>query len=286
MQTREATDTPEKTAGARAPATGSTGPFFALSCAVTWVFATPAALAWMRHEAPSPGAVACAGMSAVGPTLAAFVMAASAAKGAKRRELGAVFGRWRTRLAWIALALFAPAAVHLAATSLYVALGARPAQWFYPPAAPEQWAALVVFPLGEEFGWRGFAHPRMVARHGLVKGSLLLGTGWGLWHLMYSITPQTGGFDVFQFALGMAELPLYSLVIAWAFERSGRSMAVAIAFHAGAHLDHIEHAPRAYLGLHALHLMVVAVVAALAARSMAKRRARRGLELGAAAAAP
>ncbi len=270
MQTREATDTAEETAGGRAPPTGSAGTFFALSCAVTWVFATPAALSWMRHEAPSPGAVACAGLSALGPTLAAFVIAASPASAAKRRELRAVFGRWRTRPGWIALALFAPAAVHLVATGLYVALGAHPAQWFYPPAAPEQWAALVVFPLGEEFGWRGFAHPRMVARHGLVRGSLLLGLAWGLWHLMYSITPQTGGFDVFQFALGMVELPLYSLVIAWAFERSGRSMAVAIAFHAGAHLDHIEHAPRAYLGLHALHLIVVAVVAALAARSMAK----------------
>ncbi len=284
MPTAQATGTPEKTAGARAPTTGGAGIFFALSCAVTWGFATPAALAWMRHEAPSPGAVACAGLSALGPTLAAFAIAASGASGAKRRELRAVFGRWRTHPGWIALALFAPAAVHLVATGIYVALGARPAQWFHPPATPEQWAALVVFPLGEEFGWRGFAHPRIVARRGLVKGSLLLGTGWGLWHLMYSITPETGGFDVFQFALGMAELPLYSLVIAWAFERSGRSMAVAIAFHAGAHLDHIEHAPRADLGLHALHLIVVAVVAALAARSMAKGEARRSLELRAAAA--
>jgi membrane protease YdiL (CAAX protease family) len=279
MPTREAT-TPEKSAGARAPETRGAGLFFVLSCAITWIFATPAALAWMRHEAPSAGAVACAGLSALGPTLAAFAIATAATEG---QPLGAVFGRWRTHPAWIAMALLAPATAHLVATGLYAALGGHPAQWLYPPAAPEQWAALVVFPLGEEFGWRGFAHPRLVARHGLVKGSLLLGTGWGLWHLMYSITPQTGGFDGFQFVLGMAELPLYSLLIAWVFERSGRSMAVAIAFHAGAHLDHIEHAPRAYLGLHALHLTVVAVVAVFAARSMAKSEERRGLWLGAAA---
>jgi membrane protease YdiL (CAAX protease family) len=276
MKTRQPTGTPEKTADALADTRG-TGLFFALACTVTWVFATPAAVAWMHHEAPTPGAVACAGLSALGPTLAAFVLAA------RGRQLGAVFGQWRTHPAWIALALLSPAAIHLVAAGLCVATGGHPPQWFYPPAAPEQWAALVVFPLGEEFGWRGFAHPRMVERHGLVKGSLLLGTVWGLWHLAYSITPLTGGFDLFVFALGMVELPLYSLLIAWVFERSGRSMAVAIAFHAGAHLDHIQRAPREYLALHALHLAVVAVLALLAARSMGKNQPRRGLLLGAAA---
>ena len=52
----------------------------------------------------------------------------------------------------------------------------------------------------------------------------------------------------------MTELPLYALLIAWVFERANRSMAVAIAFHAGAHLDHIERAPRTDLRLHLLHL--------------------------------
>ncbi|MGZ3476202.1 MAG: hypothetical protein ACXWUG_19780, partial [Polyangiales bacterium] len=67
----------------------------------------------------------------------------------------------------------------------------------------------------------------------------------------------------------MVELPLYSLLVAWVFERANRSMAVAIAFHAGGHLDHIEHASRADLRLHALHLAVLAVAAVLAARSLA-----------------
>ena len=72
------------------------------------------------------------------------------------------------------------------------------------------------------------------------------------------------------------ELPLYSLLIAWVFERSNRSMAVAIAFHAGAHLDHIERAPRSDLRLHALHLVVLAVIAVFAARSLATSELERG----------
>lgn len=73
----------------------------------------------------------------------------------------------------------------------------------------------------------------------------------------------------------MAELPLYSLLVTWVFERANRSMAVAIAFHAGAHLDHLELAPKSELGLHALHLVLVGAIALVAARSLSRNDARR-----------
>jgi len=238
--------------------------FFALACGLTWLLAAPLSLAWMHHTTPPPYALACAGLSAFGPLFAALAVAG------RQKRLAAVFGRWRANPAWIVLSLFAPMAVHVLATALSVAVGGTPTQWLHPPQTPEQLAALVVFPLGEEFGWRGFAYPRLVGRYGLVKGSLALGTFWGLWHLMYSVTPDAGGFDTLTFAMTMAELPFYSLLVAWVFERANRSMAVAIAFHAGAHLDHIELAPRTDLRLHATHLVVVAVLAAVAARSLAK----------------
>ena len=57
------------------------------------------------------------------------------------------------------------------------------------------------------------------------------------------------------------------------FERAYRSMAVAIALHAGSHVDHIEWAPRTDLRLHALHILVLAAVAALAAVRLSRRRA-------------
>ncbi len=239
--------------------------FFAAACGVTWLLAAPLALAWMAQEPPPPYALACAGLSAFGPLVAALVVAR------RQKRLGEVFGRWRARPAWVLAALFAPMAVHLIATSRYVAIGGHPSQWLYPPTAPEQIAALVVFPIGEELGWRGFAHPRMVSRYGLVKGSLALGAVWGVWHLVYSVTPAAGGFDAFTFAMTMAELPLYALLIAWIFERTNRSMAVALAFHAGGHLDHLDLAPRTELRLHAMHLLTLVVFAGLAARSIAKR---------------
>ena len=249
------------------PTSGTDGVylFFGLACAITWTMASPAALAWMHHRSPTPLAVAGAGLSAFGPLLAALVVAG------RQRQLRQVFGRWRTRPAWVLLALLAAPLVHLIATALFVAIGGHPDRWFHPPNTPEALAALVVFPLGEEFGWRGFAHPRMVGRHGVVRGALGVGVVWGLWHLAYTITPTAGGFDPLELGMIMTELPLYALLIAWVFERANRSMAVAIAFHAGAHLDHIERAPRTDLRLHLLHLAVLAVAAGAAAWTLGYR---------------
>lgn len=249
--------------------TTRTAGYFLLSWVITWVCALPTAIAWMQHAAPSPLAVAGAGLSAFGPLLAALTFASRSGNASR------IFKPFRADPALILLALAAPFIIHTTATGLYVALGGHPSAWIHPPSTPEQLAALVVFPLGEEFGWRGFAYPRLVERHGLVKGSLLLGLGWGFWHLAYSITPQAAGFDAFTFALTMVELPLYSLLIAWVFERANRGIAVALAFHAGAHLDHIELAPRTELGLQVVHVVVLAVIAGIAARALAVQDARR-----------
>jgi membrane protease YdiL (CAAX protease family) len=242
--------------------------FFALACALTWTLAAPADLAWIAREAPSPLAIAGAGLSAFGPLIAALVFAA------RNTHLRSVFGRWRTHIGWVALALLVPIVLRTLAVALYAAFGGEPSQWFYPPRGPEAIAALVVFPLGEEFGWRGYAYPNLAQRHGRVAGSLLVGLMWGVWHLGYSITPEAGAFDPFGFAIGMIELPLYSLILTPIFERADRSMAVAIAFHAAAHIDHIELAPRSELGLHVLHLVVVAAAAVFAARWLQQRAGR------------
>jgi membrane protease YdiL (CAAX protease family) len=243
--------------------------FFLLAWAITWLLAFPTALFWMRHETPPAYAIAGAGLSAFGPLFAALLFSRSSA------GRGPLFERFRASPVLVMGALATPFVIHLIATALYAAFGGQSSAWIHPPSTPEQLAALVVFPLGEEFGWRGFAHPRLVARYGLVKGSLLLGLGWGFWHLMYSVTPQTAAFDGLTFALTMIELPLYSLLVAWVFERAQRGMAVAIAFHAGAHLDHIELAPRTELGLQVSHVLVLAVVAFFAARALAAEDARR-----------
>jgi uncharacterized protein len=240
--------------------------YFALACAITWLLDLPYVLAMVRHVAPPPYALPLTGLGAFGPTLAALAIAA------RRRELRDVFGRWRTHPIWILVGLGLLFPLHIAATAIDVALGGHPAHWFYPPVEPERMAALVVFPLGEEFGWRGFAHPRLAKRHGPVVGSMILGAFWGLWHLGMMFTPEKSP-DVLMVGALMAEMAVWSIVWAWVFERGQRSMAVAIALHMGAHLDNVTRAPESEVRLRVLRFFVAAVAAVIAARALSAKPA-------------
>jgi membrane protease YdiL (CAAX protease family) len=241
--------------------------FFALACGITWALAVPAVLAWMRHTDPPAWAMPLVALSAFGPTIAAVVVAA------RHGEVRSVFRPWRTHPIWIVVALLTPMALQVVARLIDFALGGQPSAWVQLPSAPEHVAALVIFSVGEEFGWRGYAQPRLVARHGPIVGPLLVGTVWALWHLMYTISPDTGQFDTLG-SLMMLMLPPYSILYAWLLHRSGGSLAVAIALHAGGHLDNINHTPPDEIRLRVLTLLVVAVAAFFAARSLL-RAARR-----------
>lgn len=250
-----------------APADDSKGStlFCVLACALTWALAVPAILAWRANVPPPPFALACAGLSAFGPTIAATLVAAP------QRRLREVFGRWRTNVLWVIAVFFVPMAVHVAATALARALGGPPTPWIHPPQTPENVAAMVVFPLGEEFGWRGFLQPRMERRFGVLRGSLIVGVVWVVWHFAYSWTPPTGQFDPSTLALNALLLLPYSVVMGWVLQRTRSSMAIAIAFHAGAHFDHLEREPFSNLRLHGLALGIAWLLGIAAAWSLARR---------------
>jgi hypothetical protein len=72
----------------------------------------------------------------------------------------------------------------------------------------------------------------------------------------------------------VVELALWSLVMAWVFEHGGRSIAIAIAMHAGEHIDNVSRAPEGEVRLRVLRMAVLAVVAVLASRSLLVRRER------------
>jgi membrane protease YdiL (CAAX protease family) len=79
----------------------------------------------------------------------------------------------------------------------------------------------------EEPGWRGFALPRLQARHTPLKATLILGLVWGGWHL-----PLYG--------LGAVGPLLFVFFYTWLYNRTG-SVLLCILLHASftPALDHL-----------------------------------------------
>lgn len=243
--------------------------FVALAWGTTWLLSLPLALTWSRGLPASGYMFALAGLSAFGPSFAAFVVAR------RQRRLREVFCRFRADPFWVVLALATPLLLHLVARLLEAALGGRVAQWFWLPQNSAQVAAVVFFSVGEEFGWRGFAHPLLVQRHGPVLGPLITGVIWSIWHLAYAVTPE-GTLSLSGFAVMTLEITLWAVVVAWLYERGKRGMSVAFAVHAGAHLDNSARIPAEDWRLRLLTIAVIAIAAAFAARALAANGPAKG----------
>jgi len=85
-------------------------------------------------------------------------------------------------------------------------------------------------PLNEEFGWRGYALDPLLSNFGFVRGSVILGVVWGIWHLPWCFMPgqvqQLGTFWLYILSLiGL------SLVISLIYVKTRRSILAAILMH-------------------------------------------------------
>ncbi len=90
-------------------------------------------------------------------------------------------------------------------------------------------------PVSEEFGWRGFALDRVLARWGAVKGSLVLGLIWAFWHLPLFFIPGSGqqltGDPAIMFPIYAVAVLGMSLIITWVYNNTDMSLWGATFFH-------------------------------------------------------
>jgi uncharacterized protein len=184
--------------------------FLLLAFAFTW----PLQLAVLNDVVTGPAALACLGVAGLGPSLAALVVT----NGRVLRRL-----RERPRLGPALLALFAANLMVLLAVLVGMALGGPP-----PVLALPFLGALLVPPLGEELGWRGWLYPRLAERHGPLAGGLMTGAVWAIWHLPTAISD-----DATVTLLYLLGIIAVSVPIAWLMERSGRNPWIGVLAHLG-----------------------------------------------------
>jgi uncharacterized protein len=84
-------------------------------------------------------------------------------------------------------------------------------------------------PLNEEMGWRGFALPHLQVRYGPLRGSLLLGAMWFLWHAPLFLIHDWLSVPVWAFSILILCL---AVLMTWGFNQSRGSVVSAVLMHA------------------------------------------------------
>lgn len=85
---------------------------------------------------------------------------------------------------------------------------------------------MISSPLLEEYGWRGFALPRLQRSMSALWSAMLLGLVWGLWHLPIWLAY---GSDIPVYLLLIIG---HSVIMTWIYNSTGGSMLMAMLVHA------------------------------------------------------
>ena len=92
-------------------------------------------------------------------------------------------------------------------------------------------------PIAEEFGWRGYAQPRLQKKFSPLTSGLIIGLFWSLWHLpLFMFLPKAVG----QMPI-VAYIPLMTaagIIFSWLFNKTGGSVLLAILLHGGLNFSH------------------------------------------------
>ena len=96
--------------------------------------------------------------------------------------------------------------------------------------------SLISGPLNEEFGWRGYALDRLLVRFGFLKGSLILGFIWAIWHLPWYFTPGQAQYNllqdsVFHALMFIPSVMLLSVFVSFVYVETGRSILAGALVH-------------------------------------------------------
>jgi membrane protease YdiL (CAAX protease family) len=207
--------------------------FFAIAIGFTWLFWVPQALATQGIIAPSW--FTNLKIAAWGPLVAAFLMTFinEGGKGVLNLLKRAVDLRFN-KLWLIPVFLLLP--VIIGGSLLIAIISGEPSPeifWLDEPLS----LAIVFFgililggPLQEEFGWRGYALPRLQLRFNALVSGLIMGAIWFIWHLPLFFISGEAYYQSPMLAV-LPAMVLLTILFTWIFNNTGGSIFAALIFH-------------------------------------------------------
>lgn len=247
-------------------------PFFLLAFGITWSACLPAVLSqWGVLATPVESWLPLLGVGSLGPLLAALIVSGLESGRPGMRALFRPLGEWHASKLWwylVALGLFG--AILAVAMTVYGLFG-DPLPLFYPPSTGPALVALVVHPVAEQIGWRGFAFPRLERRWGALWASVILGVAWALWHTTIFLITR---YDAATFVLALPYFVAGSVIFTWLQKRSGGGLPIAVLAHAGAHLNNSHQTLPGEITPFVVHTLGFCLVALAVTRSIARESRR------------
>jgi uncharacterized protein len=213
---------------------GSLLKYFFLTYAVTWACFIAAAEISQGPELAAHAVVRefLLLLGTFAPALAALAMTAHTdGRGGARALLGRML-HWQ-----VAAPFYLFAIVYMPGIKLSVALAHRLMTGAWPRFGAEPWfiiavAIIISTPMqaGEEIGWRGYALPRLAARFGFARASLLLGLVWAGWHLPLFFLPGADKYGQ-SFPVWALQSVALSTAITWLYARTNGSLLLTMLMH-------------------------------------------------------
>jgi len=194
------------------------------------------------------------------------------------RRLCSRLAPWRSSPRWYLIVCFGYAAITVMALKAAAWVGSTATAMPHWSVLPGVLVAALLKdpgPLGEEFGWRGFALPQLLEQYSPLHSSIRLGVVHTVWHLPLFFIPGMPQAEVFfpLFALGVIAIAIFDTVL---YLRTGANLLLAILVHllanVGGGLAVDAHALNFFFAAEAIAATLVVAAGGLSRPSEGRRR--------------
>jgi membrane protease YdiL (CAAX protease family) len=201
--------------------------FFLLAFVLSWIAVLP--LIFNPGLTPEPFQILGA---FVGPTLSALIVLILTEGRSALRPFFARYIQWRVGIIWWLIVLFGALVMLTVVASIFLGvqlltefishIGLVLVTYFISLVA-----GIILGPLWEEPGWRGFALPRLESQYGALPGTLILAVFWALWHIPGYFGGWLTGSPVALLVSSIA----FSITMTWVYNNTHGSILIAILLH-------------------------------------------------------
>ena len=209
--------------------------FFGFAFALTWGIGGIGLLLglWFRDWHPLSTSSPLYYLAGYSVSLAGIALTARYAGRDGLRRLGERLTPWRSSPRWYLIVILSYGAITAIALAAAAFVHTAPVA---VPNWPQFFSGLLLAiardpgPLGEEFGWRGFALPRLLERFSPLNASVRLGLIHAAWHLPLFFIPgmPQAQLSFPLFTLGVLSIAIFDTAL---YLRTGANLLLAILVH-------------------------------------------------------